>query len=324
MTDQPPIVILTALELEYRAVRDHLTGLRDETPVSGTLFETGTLRGGGEVVLAVTGPGTHGTAIIAERAIRVFAPRAVLFAGIAGSLKPAVRLGDIVVATHVYAYHGAAARPAGLSSRPRVWEIDHALDQIARRVARRIAGDGPVPGDDADRPVVHFGPVASGEVLHDARVSDPLRWIRRHYDDALAIEMEAAGVAKAGHLGQAPVAVIRAISDRADGTKAATDGSGGQDLAAQQAARFALALAAEIPAGRAATEPTGGRAEPTGGRAEPTGGRAEPTGGRAAPQTHVETHGGSHGAVAGVIYGGVHNDTRPVRPNRPASEDGGW
>jgi adenosylhomocysteine nucleosidase len=298
MTEQPPIVILTALELEYQAVRDHLVGLRGEAPVSGTRFEAGALQAGGEVVLAVTGPGTHGTAVIAERAIRVFAPRAVLFAGIAGSLKPAVRLGDIVVATHVYAYHGAAARPAGLASRPRVWELDHAIDQTARQVARRIAEDA------RGRPVVHFGPVASGEVLHDSRVSDPLRWIRRHYDDALAIEMEAAGVAKAGHLGRAPVAVIRAISDRADGTKAATDGSGGQPWAARRAARFALALAAEIMAAPDVEQPAGGRPD---------------------PQTHIETHGGSHGAVAGVIHGGVHNHSRPGWPDGPAGgERGSW
>ncbi len=296
MTAQPPIVIFTALELEYRAVRDRLTGLRDKAPVSGTRFEVGTLGKGGDVVLAVTGQGTHGTAVIAERAIRVFAPRAVLFVGIAGALKPAVRLGDIVVATHVYAYHGAAARPTGLAARPRVWEIDHGLDQAARHVARRIADDG------GDLPVVHFGPVASGEVLHDARVSDPLRWIQRHYDDALAIEMEAAGVAKAGHLGRAPTAVIRAISDRADGTKVATDASGGQPWAAQRAARFALALAAEISAGRHSKEQADGRP---------------------APQIHVETHGGSHGAVAGIIRGGVHSDTRPGRPTGPGSEEGG-
>ena len=38
--------------------------------------------------------------------------------------------------------------------------------------------------------------------------------------DALAIEMEAAGVAQAGHLNGAAVGIVRGISDRADGTKA--------------------------------------------------------------------------------------------------------
>jgi hypothetical protein len=145
----------------------------------------------------------------------------------------------------VYAYHGAAARTDGLKSRPRVWEIDHGVDQAARQIARRIERARNLRAG-AEGPRVHFGPVASGEVLHDARVSQPLRWIREHYDDALAIEMEAAGVAKAGQLSAAPVAVIRAISDRADGSKADTDGQRWQPRAVRNAATFAIALAADL------------------------------------------------------------------------------
>jgi 8-oxo-dGTP diphosphatase len=275
-----PVVILTALDLEYQAVQDRLTGFRRPAPVSGTRFEIGTLEGGGDVVLALTGQGNHASAVIAERAIRTFAPVAVLFAGVAGALNPSLRLGDIVVATHVYAYHGAAARTGGLKSRPRVWEIDHRIDQAAHQIARRVERAGTAR--------VRFGPVASGEVLHDASVSQPRRWLREHYDDALAIEMEAAGVAKAGQLGAAPVGVVRAISDRADGTKSGTDGRQWQSRAVGNAAAFAVALAADLIAEHPA--------------------RAEQE--RDLPDVQVETHGGSHGAVAGIINGGVHNDMR--------------
>jgi 8-oxo-dGTP diphosphatase len=286
---RPPVVILTALDVEYLAVRGRLTGIQEPVPVAGTLFEIGSLADGGEVVLALTGPGNHASAVIAERAISAFAPAAVIFAGVAGALKPGLSLGDIVVATHVYAYHGAAARADGLKSRPRVWEIDHGIEQAAHRIARRAGG-----------PRVRFGPVASGEVLHDAAVSEPLLWIREHYDDALAIEMEAAGVAKAGQLGAAPVAVIRAISDRADGTKSGTDGRQWQPRAARNAADFATALAADLsarhPAGKAPKRRT--------------------------PEVHVETHGGRHGAVAGIIKGDVRNDVRGLRTGHP--ERGLW
>lgn len=284
-----PVVILTALDVEYGAVRDLLAGLRPLPPVSGTRFEAGSLPAGdGEVVLALTGQGNHASAVIAERAVREFRPAAVLFVGVAGRLRPSLALGDVVVATHVYAYHGAAARTDGLRSRPRVWEIDHGIDQAARQLARRVRWDRDLPGA-APAPRVHFGPVASGEVLHDARVSAPLRWIREHYDDALAIEMEAAGVAKAGQLSAAPVAVIRAISDRADGTKSGTDGERWQQRAVRHAAIFATALAADL------IPPGPGREEAAG----------------RTPDVHVETHGGQHNAVAGIINGGVHNDVRP-------------
>ena len=299
--NRPPVVILTALELEFEAVRDRLAGPWESQTVAGTRFEVGSLGNrSGKVVLGVTGQGTHGSAVIAERSIRAFSPRAVLFVGVAGALRSHLRLGDVVVATHVYAYQGAAARTGGLRSRPRVWEVDHTVEQAAREVARRRARAGNV-GPGAGRLTVHFGPVASGEILHDSSVSAPLRWIQEHYDDALAIEMEAAGVAKAGHLSAAPVAVVRAISDRADGTKARTDGADWQRLAARNAAAVAVGLAAELL----------DQHSESGEAVKPASGIT------------VNTHGGRHGAVAGVIDGGVHNNARPGRRTGPVEEDRG-
>lgn len=66
------------------------------------------------------------------------------------------------------------------------------------------------------------------------------------YNDALAIEMEAAGVAQAGHLNGAPVAIVRGISDRADGTKTSAEDRNWQPRAAANAAAFAIRLAVEL------------------------------------------------------------------------------
>ena len=82
--------------------------------------------------------------------------------------------------------------------------------------------------------------------MQNSRISREARWIRQTYNDAIAIEMEAAGVAQAGHLGGAPVAVVRGISDRADGTKTTGNDHAWQPVAAANAAAFALRLAAEI------------------------------------------------------------------------------
>jgi adenosylhomocysteine nucleosidase len=297
MYESPPIVILTALELQYKAVRDRLSGIREPPPAAGTRFEVGAVPGG-EVVLGITGLGTHGTAVLAERAIRVFDPVAVLFVGVAGALRSSVRLGDVVVATRVYAYHGAAARTEGLGSRPRVWETDHGLQQTARRLARRDLPDG-------DGPLVHFGPVADGEARPDVPVSVPLRRLRQHYDDALAVEIESGGAAEAGHLSAVPVGVIRGISDRADGTRADSDGAGGPPRAARHAAAFALALTGELFA-----------------QSPPVGEPPEPE--RSAPDIRIRTTGGNHGAVAGLLNGGVHNhNARPGRTTGPGREERG-
>src|SRR5699024_274269 len=54
------------------------------------------------------------------------------------------------------------------------------------------------------------------------------------------------GVAQAGHHNGVPVGIIRGISDRADGTKNATDDGNWQPRAAANAAAFAARLAAEL------------------------------------------------------------------------------
>lgn len=244
------VVILTALSLEYDEVR---AGLRDPTTrvhPSGTRFEVGRLDPAGCLVaLALTGKGNLPAATLTERAIALFSPAAVIFVGVAGALRPDIALGDVVVATHVYAYHGATSEDDGTRARPRVWEVAHSVDQTARHVARAGAWTRRLSVDGTP-PQVHFGPIAAGERVLDSAISPDALWIRVHYNDTLAIEMEAAGVAQAGHLNDSlPVAVVRGISDRADGTKAVSDCAGWQPRAVAGAAAFALALAAELGTG---------------------------------------------------------------------------
>lgn len=230
-----PIVILTALDLEYEAVRQRLIHPTPHIHQHGTRFEVGRLPGGCEVALALVGKGNSAAAVLAERAIAEFAPSALLFVGVAGALHSHIDLGDVVVATHVYAYHGATSEDDGLKGRPRAWETSHGADQIARHLARTVPE------------TVHFGPIAAGEVVLNSAISEQARWVREHYNDAMAIEMEGAGIAQAGHLNSAlPVVVVRGISDRADGTKEAGDRARWQEKAVRNAASFAVALATEL------------------------------------------------------------------------------
>ncbi|PZG19502.1 purine phosphorylase [Micromonospora craterilacus] len=245
-TNSGVVVILTALNLEYEAVRDQLTDLRVRLHPAGTRFEVGRIdQSDCRVALGLVGKGNHPAAVLTERAMAEFSPTAVLFVGVAGGLWPNIRLGDVVVASKIYAYHGGTSEDDGLKARPKAWEIPHEADQIAQHVARSTAWRRGLPADAA--PYVHFGPIAAGEVVQDSGISEQARWIRQHYNDAVAIEMEAAGVAQAGHLNRAlPVVVVRGISDHADGSKAATDGKNWQPKAARHAAAFATALAREL------------------------------------------------------------------------------
>ncbi|MFC4534625.1 purine phosphorylase [Sphaerisporangium dianthi] len=258
-----PIVILTALELEYQAVRKYLTGTRVHRHRAGTRFEVGRLVGGGhQVALGLVGKGNHPAAVLTERAIAEFEPSALLFVGVAGALWPDIGLGDVVVATHVYAYHGGTSEDDGFKARPRAWEISHELEQVAHHVERNGAWKRHIP-DETVIPVVRFGPIAAGEVVQDSAVSEHAKWVRQTYNDALAIEMEAAGVAQAAHHNRAlPMVVVRGVSDWADGTKVVTDGANWQTTAVANAAAFAISLVEELAAelspstvGKAAREP---------------------------------------------------------------------
>jgi nucleoside phosphorylase/tetratricopeptide (TPR) repeat protein len=243
------IVILTALNLECLSVRRFLSPLRRLDHPAGTVFEVGRPPGGqGLVALAVTGEGNTAAAVLAERAIAMFRPRALLFVGVAGALRDDIALGDVVVATKVYAYHGGDVQPDGFRARPRCWEIPHQLDQIARRTHRTGSWTALLPADPPQRvPAIHFRPVAAGEVVLNSRHGSLAEHLRSSYSDAVAIEMESAGVAHAAHLNNGlPVACVLGISDKADGAKREADRRGWQPTAAGNAAAFAVAVAAEL------------------------------------------------------------------------------
>jgi nucleoside phosphorylase len=251
-TNTATVVLLTALDLEYAAVRVRLDGWKEYLHRAGTRFEQAPLAATGwSIVIAGAARGNHAAAILTERAITTFDPYAVLFVGVAGALQDDLRLGDVVVGTKVYAYHGGIDDDAGFRCRPDAWTAPHELDQMARRVADAGHWTQYLGPDAAGRPLaIHFRPIAAGDVVLNSRTTPLARQLRRNYSDAAAIEMESAGAAHAGHLNQArPVLAIRGISDRADGRKYDTDAEGWQPIAAANAAAFALGLTFQIATG---------------------------------------------------------------------------
>jgi nucleoside phosphorylase len=253
------VVVLTAIDLEYAAVRVHLTGPRTYTDANGTRYETGELSGGrGRVALALTGQGNLAAAALTSRALAWFRPKVLVLVGVAGGLTSEMSLGDVVVATRVHAYHGGRAQAGEFIPRPKSWPISHVVEQDARAVARDGTWTRLLPGDHVTVPAVHFKPIVSGEVVLDARSGVFPELITRHYNDAVAIDMESAGVAEAAHHNDFYYTItVRGISDHADGTKRATDAIGWQHRAAAHAAAFAVALAGRIVAGPGSTRPVG-------------------------------------------------------------------
>lgn len=243
------VVVLTAENAEYQAVRSHLTDLVAHHHPDGTIFEIGSLRDSAcRVALAVTGEGNALAGVLAERAIATFRPIALLSVGTADALADDLRPGAVVVATRVYAYHGGREAADGFHARPRGWEAPHGLEQLARHVARIRGWVRRLPVDARDdAPAVQFRPVAAGEIVLDSDTSTVARRIHSHYDDAAAIERASAGAAHAAHLNQAlPALAVRGIAGVVGGGRDPAGPAGSTAVAARNAAAFAIALVAAL------------------------------------------------------------------------------
>nr|MDT0659078.1 5'-methylthioadenosine/S-adenosylhomocysteine nucleosidase [Micromonospora sp. DSM 115978] len=262
------IVFLTALGLEYDALHAQLTDPSTHFDADGTRYAVGTLDGGCRVALALIGEGNLAAAALTGRAIQEFSPAALLFVGVAGALNDDAAVGDVVVATRVHAYHGGREESGGFRPRPRGWPIGHGIEQIARAVAQAGDWTGALPDSGGRPPRVHFKSIVSGDVVLDSRTSPLAGFIAEQYSDAIAIDMESAGVAEGAHRKNFHNAVtIRGISDAADGAKRQRDAAGWQPRAATNAAAFAAALAHAISRSSLSAPPPGD--DPTAGRRTP-------------------------------------------------------
>ncbi|MEY9913121.1 nucleoside phosphorylase [Catenulispora sp. MAP12-49] len=262
--NRPRTVLLTALRVEYLAMRPHCKILETVELESGTRYDVGVLRGTGqEIALVCVGRGNVRAGVITERIVSQFRPDLLTCVGVAGALHKDLQLGDVVVATRVDAYHGGTASKDFLA-RPQTWPMPYRLEELARAVELSWSGAiGPTDaaGTEANANPdtsgqagfrVHFRPIAAGEVVLDGRESTLFEHLVLHHNDAGAIDMEDAGIVHAAHLSDLPTLVVRGISDRADGRKTDADGAGWQQRAAANAAAFAAAvLTAHGPVRRA-------------------------------------------------------------------------
>ena len=274
---QPIVAVLTALPLEYTAVRDHLTDVEKQWhPRYGTLATVGRLSDSPwSVALLELGEGNLTAATLTERVMSWLEPQAVFFVGVAGSLKPDIEIGDVVVATKVYGIHGGKETDKDFLVRPEAWRASHRLEQAAREALRKD-------------PHAHLKPIAAGDVVLASARSALAEHLRTHYNDAAAMEMEGAGIASAVHLAGGDALVIRGISDRADAQKSRADAEGSQPRAAANAAAAVVAVLREL--------------RPFGGRVAGSGREVEDS---------------EEGPHRGAAYGGDHLDFRGSTFNGP-------
>lgn len=244
----PRAVILTALPVEYLAVRTHLSNLQEEMHPQGTIYERGTFSANGqtwEVGIAEVGAGNAGAAVEAERAIAHFKPDVLLFVGIAGGIKD-VAIGDVIAATKVYGYESGKVE-SQFFTRPTVGQSTYAFVQRARSEARKGEWLQRLSNGSEPQPRVFVAPIAAGEKVIASRESELYQFLRSSYNDAIAVEMEGFGFLSAAFAyPNIQSIVIRGISDLIEDKNAVDPEEGTEEDRQARASQNASAFAFEL------------------------------------------------------------------------------
>ncbi|WP_331763507.1 tetratricopeptide repeat protein [Streptomyces anthocyanicus] len=250
------VVICTALDIEYIAVREHLEGPFDEREERGTIYQIGTFstdRGRWTVALTQTGAGNTQAGVQLERAIAVFHPTLVLFVGVAGGRKD-VALGDVVIADAIYDYESGKDTAEDYLPRIKTTAPSHRLLRRAGQLARDGAWQHRIlPTEPEKSPNAVVKPIAAGGKVVADENSATARFLNRHCGDAAAVEMEGHGFLHGAYVNDTVQAlVVRGISDLLSGKTEAADARW-QPAASRHAAAFAAELLARYTAPSAMT-----------------------------------------------------------------------
>jgi nucleoside phosphorylase len=240
--DEPQtVLVVTALDVETKAVLRHVgEDWTEEVDGTGTVYYRGRFENW-EVVVVEAGPGNTSTAVLASVAAVHFSPNVSLFVGVGGGIKD-VKLGDVVVATKVHGYEAGKDTAGGFKPRPDLDRGGHPLTQRARAMRKRNEWHQRLNPDlSAVKPELFVEPIAAGEKVVASQRSETAKLIKKHYSDAIAVEMEGLGFLEAAHVHATIAVVIRGISDLLS-KKAAADKKGWQKRAADAASAVAFEM----------------------------------------------------------------------------------
>lgn len=244
----PGVVIITALPVEYAAVRSYLTALTEVVHPEGTIYECGIYSRGllsWNVALVEISSGSITTAAETERALAYFKPDVALFVGIAGGLQ-GVNIGDVVAATKVCGYEFIHSSGIFVPT-PDIGYSTHRMKQRAQAEARKsdwLQSLELSPKDTVPR--IYIAPIVAGEKIITSHYADAIQFLSTQYSDALAVELEGHGFLKTTQVHQSVEAlIVRGISSILDAPKY-IDKIEYNELAAKHASAFAFEILAKV------------------------------------------------------------------------------
>ena len=203
------IGIIGAMEVEVEILKEKMTVKNTVKKASMEFFE-GTI-GNTEVVVVRSGICKVNAGICVQILVDTFGVTHVINTGAAGSLDAKINIGDIVLSTDA-CFHDVDATVFGYKKGeiPQLGTLAFTADTTLRQKAKTAIGSA-VPDIQ-----VFEGRICSGDqFICDKAVKDAI--IKEF--NGICCEMEGAGIAQACHLNNIPFLIIRAISDKADGSE---------------------------------------------------------------------------------------------------------
>ena len=229
------IGIIGAMEVEVAILKEKMEDVRIIKKASMDFYEG--ILAGKKVVVVRSGIGKVNAGICAQILADVFSVDAIINTGIAGSLNKNINIGDIVLSTDVVQHDmdatGFGYRKGQIPQMPVFFfNADDNLRRLAAEVCKEVNPDIQV----------FEGRIASGDQF--VCEQDVKNRIVSEFS-AYATEMEGAAIGQAAYLNEIPFLVVRAISDKADGS-AQMDYSEFEKAAVDHSVRLTLNMLARI------------------------------------------------------------------------------
>ncbi|PID64723.1 MAG: 5'-methylthioadenosine/S-adenosylhomocysteine nucleosidase [Gammaproteobacteria bacterium] len=229
-----PIGIIGAMPQEVKTLTEYLTD-KKTTAIAGMMLYSGSINGVSVVVMQ-SGIGKVNATIATTLLIERFSPKAIINTGSAGGIGQGLSVGDVVIGNSV-AHHDVDVTAFGyqmgqMAQMPADYVSDKHLLSVAEQASHHFT--------DA---TVHKGLIVSG----DQFIADSERFsiIKKHFPNALSVEMEASAIAQTCYRFEIPFVVIRAISDLAN-AKASISFDEFIEHAGKQSAEMIMAMLPKI------------------------------------------------------------------------------
>lgn len=200
--------IIGAMDLEVEMLKEVMI-IEGRKTVAGMEFCMGTLEGQNAVVV-ISGIGKVNAAVCAQVLISVFGCTHVINTGVAGAVHDDLNVGDLVISTDVLE-HDFDATGFGyqLGQIPRMEEWIFKADPTLVNLAKTAVEQEKIAHQ------VLQGRIVTGDIfVSSSDVKNKLRDVFGAY----ATEMEGAAVGHTCWINEVPFLILRAMSDKADGT----------------------------------------------------------------------------------------------------------